>query len=91
MEERGGDKGEVDRVERITVVRESFVSQRWDGQAFLHIAWHDPRKEELVEDETGIHLPRVEVRAGILHERGKLGKTIGLVSSPKGEELTSRM
>jgi hypothetical protein len=34
----------------------------------LHITWHDPRKEELVEDEAGIHLPRVEVRAGILHE-----------------------
>lgn len=73
MEERGGDKGEVDRVERIAVVHESLVSQRWHGQAFLHIAWHDPREEELVEDETGIHLPRVEVRAGILHEEGEEG------------------
>jgi hypothetical protein len=36
----------------------------------LHITWHDPREEELVEDETGIHLPRVEVRAGIL-QKGK--------------------
>ncbi len=52
MEERGSDKGEIDRVERIAVVRESLVSQRWHRQAFLHIAWHDPRKEELVEDET---------------------------------------
>lgn len=70
MEERGSDKGEVDRVERITVVHESLVSQRWHGQALLHITWHDPREEELVEDETGIHLPRVEVRAGIL-QKGK--------------------
>ena len=68
MKERGSDKGEVDRVERITVVHEGLVSQRWHWQAFLHIAWHDPREEELVKDETGIHLPRVEVRAGILHK-----------------------
>ena len=68
MEERSSDKGEVDRVERVTVVHESLVSQRWHGQALLHITWHDPREEELVEDETGIHFPRVEVRAGILHE-----------------------
>jgi len=38
MEERGGDKGEVDRVERIAVVHEGLVSQRWHGQAFLHVA-----------------------------------------------------
>ena len=72
MEESSSDEGEVDRVERITVVHECLVSKRWHGQAFLHIAWHDPRKKELVEDETGIHLPCVEVRTGILHE-GKAG------------------
>ena len=68
VKERGSDEGEVDRVERITVVHESLVSQRWHGQALLHITWHDPCEEELVENEAGIHLPRVEVRAGILHE-----------------------
>jgi hypothetical protein len=34
----------------------------------LHITGHDPCKKELVENETGIHLPRVQVRAGILRE-----------------------
>lgn len=68
MEERGSNKGEVDGVERIAVVHEGLVSERWHGQSLLHITWHDPREEELIEDETGIHLPRVEVRAGILDE-----------------------
>ena len=73
VKDGGGDEGTVDREDCVTVVHESLVSQRWHWQAFLHIAWHDPRKEELVENETGIHLPRIEVRAGIL---GKPGETI---------------
>ena len=68
VKDRGGDEGEVDGVERVAFVHESLVSQRWDRQAFLHITWHDPCKKELVENETGIHLPRVKVRAGVLRE-----------------------
>ena len=64
----GGDEGEVDGVERVAVIHESLVSQRWDRQSFLHIAWHDPCKKELVENEAGIHVPRVQVRAGVLRE-----------------------
>ena len=75
VEDRGGDEGAVDREESITIVHEGLVSQRWHRQAFLHITWHDPRKEELVENETGIHLPRVKVRARILHE-GNPGETV---------------
>lgn len=68
VKDRGGEEGAVDRVECITVVHEGLVSQRRHGQAFLHITWHDPRKKEFVENEAGIHLPRIEVRARILHE-----------------------
>lgn len=72
---RGSDEGEVDREKCVTVVHESLVSQRGHGQAFLHIPWHDPGKKELIENETGIHLPRVKVGVGILDDE-KLGETI---------------
>ena len=89
VKDGGGDEGTVDRENGVTVVHESLVSQRWHRQAFLHITWHDPREEELVENETGIHLPRVEVRAGIL---GKPGETMVFTTqAAKGGELTSRM
>jgi hypothetical protein len=68
VKDRGSDECEVDREERVTVIHKGFVSQRWHGQALLHITWHGPRKEELEKNEAGIHLPRIEVRAGVLHE-----------------------
>jgi hypothetical protein len=68
VKDRGSDECEVGREERVTVILKGFVSGRWLRQALLHMTWHDPRKEELEKNEAGIHLPCVEVRAGVLHE-----------------------
>ena len=91
VKDRGSDEGEVDREKCITVVHESLVSKGWHGQAFLHIPWHDPCKKEFVENETGIHLPRVKVRAGILYEEIWVRRLAFATYGPKGEKLTSRM
>jgi hypothetical protein len=57
VQDRSGDEGRVDRVKSITVIHESFITERWDRQALLHIARHNPGKEELIENKAGIHLP----------------------------------
>ncbi len=54
-----GNESKVDRKKSITIVHESFITERWDRQALLHIARHNPSKKELVENEAGIHLPRI--------------------------------
>ena len=54
-----GDEGEVDREKSIAIVHKSFIAKRWDRQALLQIARHNPSEEELVENEAGIHLPRI--------------------------------
>ena len=69
VQDRSGEECEVDREKSITVVHEGFIAERWDRQSLLHIARHDPSKEELVENKAGIHFPRVHVGASILWER----------------------
>jgi len=91
VKEGSSDEGEVDRKKSVTIVHESFVSQRWDRQAFLHVTRHDPSKEELVENETRIHFPCIEVRAGILHEGGMYEMIRFPLARPNVRgELTSR-
>ena len=89
VEDCSSNEGKVDREESIAVVHESFVTKRWHGQALLHIARHDPSEKELVKNETGIHLPRIGVWAGILHE--KEGEIIESQLGRPMERLTSRM
>jgi hypothetical protein len=54
-----GNEGEVDREKGVTVIHEGFITKRWDRQALLYIARHNPSQEELVENEAGIDLPRI--------------------------------
>ena len=66
VQDGGGDHGNVDAVDGVALVHEGAVVERGDGETFLHVTGHDPGKEELVDDEAGVHLPRVQVRARVL-------------------------
>ena len=66
VEQGGGDHRDVDGPESIAVVHQRLVTKRRDRKPFLLVAWHDPSKEELVDNEASVNLPGIGVRASIL-------------------------
>lgn len=62
------DKGRVKTAQRVAVVHESLVVERWHWETFLLIAGKDPCNEELEEKVASIDFPRVCIWAGILEE-----------------------
>lgn len=68
VEDRRRDQGDVERDVAVTVVHQCFVPKRGNWEALLLISRDNLGKEKLEEEVAGVHLPRVESRAGILAE-----------------------
>lgn len=66
VQQGSSDHRDVDGPESIAVVHQCLVTKRRDRQSFLLVTRHDPSEEELIDDETGIDLPGIGIRAGIL-------------------------
>jgi len=66
VEYGSSDHRDVDGPEGIAVVHQRLVTERRDGESLLLVAWHDPGKEELIDDETSVNFPGIGIRASIL-------------------------
>lgn len=68
MENCRRDEGDVERDVAVTVVHQCFVPKRRNWEALLLVSGDNLGEEKLEEEVAGVHLPRVESRAGILSE-----------------------
>ena len=78
VEHGSGGHRDIDGPEGIAVVHQRLVTKRRDRESFLLVAWHDPSKEELVDDEASVNLPGIAIRASILsrgHQRPWVSET----------------
>lgn len=66
MENERNNDGGVPTLKGVAVIHESLVSKRRDRKAFLFKARENPGNEELEEEKSRIHFPRVKIRTGIL-------------------------
>ena len=85
VEHGSGDHRGIDGPKSIAVVHQCLVTKRRDRQSFLLVTWHNPSKEELIDDETSVNLPGIGIRTSILYtsqQRQSVSET--------GKALTSR-
>lgn len=66
MEDEGDDNSSVQTLNSVAVVHESLVTEGGNGETLLFETRKNPGDEELEEEIARIHLPGVQVRAGVL-------------------------